>query len=62
MIIGDSLAPDATSYDARDLKPAKTYEFVITALNSVGEGQWSVPTAAIRIDPEGLFVWRNKES
>ena len=52
-IITDNIPPDSLSYEARNLKPAKTYEFIVTAVNSVGEGQWSAPTAALTIDPEG---------
>ena len=49
-----SLRPETLSYIADRLRPSKKYQFVVTAANNLGEGQWSETTPAIEIPAEGM--------
>lgn len=48
-IATSSIAPDQRSYTLADLKPAKSYQFTISAVNDVGESPQSSPSDTISL-------------
>lgn len=48
-IYSNSIAPDQQSLTVTDLKPAKSYQFTISALNGVGESPPSNPSSVVAL-------------
>lgn len=48
-IATSSIAPDQLSYTLTDLKPAKSYQFTVSAVNDVGESPQSDPSLVISL-------------
>lgn len=56
----DTIPGDQRSYDAGNLKPSKSYQFIIIAKNAIGEGQTGDATPAIKIPAEGKCFTEQK--
>lgn len=55
-VLNGNIGATEITYEVRDLKPAKTYQFMVSAVNALGEGPSSSPTSPVTIPAEGVCM------